>query len=290
MSKRANPTIVGIFVLGAIALVVAAVAVFGSGALFASHPRAVAFFQGSIQGLGVGAPVTLRGVPVGSVKAIVLRLDMRNMTPIIAVYLDFEPKRIEFENRPMAQVDERAPLKNAVAAGLHARLASESLVTGQLLVELDLDPATPTHLAGADPSTVEIPTSLSDIQKLKDVLSQIPVEEIARTALKTLQDIDRVVASPEIERLLKSTVSSVENLNALITGAHDDLGLLLANAVGSLEKTDKVLSDIDGLMGPNSAQRYDIDQSLKNLAAATRSLRAVAEQLDRKPNSLVLGK
>jgi paraquat-inducible protein B len=56
MSKRANPTLVGGFVLGALGLLILAIIVFGSGSLFRERPRAVAFFEGDIQGLSVGAP------------------------------------------------------------------------------------------------------------------------------------------------------------------------------------------------------------------------------------------
>ena len=159
MSKKSNPTLIGGFVLGAVALIVVALAVFGSGKLLGRHPRAVAFFQGNIQGLSVGAPVNLRGVQIGTVTDIQIRLDVNTMQPIIPVYMEFDPNHLRIKGEvTAAEIAGQEPLKRAIANGLHARLATQSLVTGQLAVELDLDPTEPRRLAGADPSTVEIPT------------------------------------------------------------------------------------------------------------------------------------
>jgi paraquat-inducible protein B len=328
MSTKANPTMIGGFVLGAIALTVAAVAIFGSGKFFKHHPRAVAFFQGNIQGLTVGSAVNIRGVEIGSVTAIQLRLDVKTMEPIIPVYMEFDPSRLAvganvFTPQEMAQQE---PLKIAITKGLHARLATQSLVTGQLLVELDLDPEEPRRFTGDDPSTVEIPTSQSDIDKLKKALTQLPLDQIAASALQLLQDTNRLVKSDEIPKLLTSLVSVSENLNSLVAATRDDLPKLIADlreitnstkdaltsakttlttanqllggdvreavrsAIGTLERAQKLLANSDSLIAPNSPQRYDLDQTLRNLTATTRALRVFADGLERRPNSLVMGK
>src|SRR5215472_412005 len=79
--NRSNPKIIGAFVVGAIALAVIAVAVLGSGNLFRKHYKYVLCFSGVLRGLGVGAPVKFRGVPMGSVTAI--RLNLANMPPLL---------------------------------------------------------------------------------------------------------------------------------------------------------------------------------------------------------------
>jgi paraquat-inducible protein B len=328
VSKKANPTIIGGFVLGAIAVVVAAVAVFGSGKFLTRHPRAVAFFQGNIQGLTVGSTVTLRGVEVGAVTAIEMNLDVKTMEPIIPVYMEFDPDRLKIPGGSFTKAELRTqePLKLAIAKGLHARLATQSLVTGQLIVDLTLDPHEHRHFTGADPSTVEIPTTESDIDKLKKALAQLPLEQIATSALQLFEDTDRVVKSDQIPKLLTSLVSVSENLNALVADRREDLPKLVADfrelirstgetmasgktalttanqllvgdvrdavrvAIGTLQKADKVMANTDALIAPNSPERYDIDQTLRNLTATTRALRVFAEGLERRPNSLVVGK
>jgi paraquat-inducible protein B len=328
MSRRANPTVIGGFVLGAIGVVVVGVAVFGGGKFFVHRPRAVTFFQGNIQGLTIGSSVTLRGVQVGSVSDIQLRLNVKTMEPVIPVYIEFDTDRFKARGNAASTEEllEQQPLKTAIANGLHARLASQSLVTGQLLVELDLDPGEPSRLVGADPSTVEIPTSQSDIEKLKKTLTELPLTEIAASAHKLLVDADRVLTSEDIPKLLQSLVGLADRFQTLATDARGELHstgeasretlvtaqkalaemrttLTTANqllttdtreaikaATAALQNAQKTLADANSLVAPNSPQRYDIDQALRNLAATTRSLRVLADELQRRPNAVVMGK
>jgi paraquat-inducible protein B len=335
MSKKANPTIVGAFIIGAVALAVGALVVFGSGSLFHARPRAVAFFQGDIQGLSVGAPVTLRGVPVGTVTDIRIDVNIAEMVPRIPVYLEFDPERLHFTDLKLspAEIRQQGILKAAIDKGLHASLASQSFVTGQLLVNLSLDPNEPSKLVGADPSTVEIPTSLSGIEKIKQTFSQIPLDQIAASLLHTLDGIDHVVTSPEIPALLKSLAAASNNLDTFTTSADKNLGPLVTNlgdtlkaaqktlaaansalsgadgtlkeanrllstdgratftaATDALNRATKLLTDANSLVSTSSAQRYDINEILRNLAATTRSLRSLSAELDRKPNAVLLGK
>jgi len=339
VSRRASPTVIGAFTLGAIALAVAAIAIVGSGKFFTQRTRAVAFFHEDMQGLTVGSPVDLRGVQIGTITDIRIHLNVAKMTPVIPVYMEFNSSRFEFvgDKEVIDSIDARLArqqrLKTAIENGLHARLAIQSLVTGQLVVELDLDPDAPRKFVGADPSTIEIPTSPSDIQQVRSALARLPLEKIAESALRLFDDADRLVASPELPSLLRSLLASANSLDQLLNSAQADLQPLVANvdaAVGSahdtlaeaqsvlreahttlatgdhlmstdahealqagtgaLEKAEKTLSDADGLLAANSAQRYDLDQTLRNLSAASRALRAFSEELERKPNSVVMGK
>lgn len=334
MSRKANPTLIGGFVVGAIALIVIALAVFGSGKFLTYRPRAVAFFKGSIQGLSVGSAVNLRGVQIGTVTDIQLRLDLKTMEPVIPVYMEFDLGHLKMSS-PISEAElaEQRPLKTAIANGLHARLATQSLVTGQLIIELDLDPNEPRQFAGADPSTIEIPTSASDIEKVKSALLQLPLDQIAASALQLLNDADRLVTSADVSKLVHSLTAATDNLDDLLASARSDLGPIVGDinattgasretlaaaqqamtelrttlstanqmlgtdvrgmvkaAIGALQGAEKALNDANALVAPNSPQRYDIDQTLRNLTAATRSLRMFSEGLERRPNSLVVGK
>jgi paraquat-inducible protein B len=332
MSKKANPTLVGGFALGAIALIVLAIVLLGSGSLFRYRPKAVAFFQGNIQGLNVGAPVTLDGVSIGTVTDIKIEVT-RGLVPLIPVYMEFDPERLHFSDAAVADDKNQALLKAAIARGLHARLGSQSLVTGQLLVDLSFDASEEARVVGADPKTVEIPTSLSDIEKLKNVLANIPLDQIASTLLRTLNDIDTVVKSPQIPALLTSLADASKSINELAATTRNELPPLIANvnqtvktasgtlgtanatlnemhntfaianrllntdirgAVDSAQKAvqraDQLLSESSSLVEQSSAQRYDIDQILRNLSATTRSLRSFTDEIDRRPNAVILGK
>jgi paraquat-inducible protein B len=64
----------------------------------------------------------------------------------------------------------------------------------------------------------------------------------------------------------------------------------LKTATEALQKAEKVLADGDSLLDANSPQRYDLNQTLRNLSATSRSLRLFSEQLERRPNAIFLGK
>ena len=125
-------TAVGAFVLGALALGVAAILLFGGAKIFTDKLRVVVYFQDSVAGLVVGAPVTLRGVKVGTVRSMKVYLKLPDLVPVIPVYLEIDPSTVS-----MTKVSPQAgavDVEEAVKAGLRAQLATQSLVTGQLSV------------------------------------------------------------------------------------------------------------------------------------------------------------
>lgn len=335
---KASPTAIGAFTLGAVVLALAALVALGAGDLFTRHMRAVAFFTGDLQGLSAGSPVDFQGVQIGRVSAIEIHLDVATMKPVIPVYIefttDFDVKDLKGKkDRQALSLVRDQRLKIAIENGLHARLATQSLITGQSVIELEFDPNAPRQFVGADPSTIEIPTSPSDMQQLRTALTHLPIDKIAEAALRLLGDADRFIASPELTALLRSlhassdsfgrVMGSVEtglgplaaNVNETLTTARDtlvvaqgalqearttiatgdrvmsnDLRETLKTATEALQKAEKVLADGDSLLATNSPQRYDLDQTLRNLSATSRSLRLFSEQLERRPNAIFLGK
>lgn len=93
MSKAANKTMIGAFVLGAVALAVIAVLIFGSGKFFTTKQYYELYFQGSVQGLDLGSPVMFRGVKIGSVTDVSLQFNPKELTLYIPVTIEIEPDR-----------------------------------------------------------------------------------------------------------------------------------------------------------------------------------------------------
>ena len=247
MSKKANPTVVGGFALGAIALAVLAIVLLGGNSLFRHRPKAVAFFQGNIQGLMVGAPVTLDGVAIGTVTDIKIEVTP-DLVPLIPVYMEFDAERLHFRDVATVGAENEPILKAAIARGLHARLASQSLVTGQLLVDLSFDKNETARVVGADPTTVEIPTALSDMEKLKTALSNIPLNDIAASLLRTLNDIDTVVKSPQISALLTSLTDTSKSINDLASTTCNELPPLIANVNQTVKTASTALNAADATL------------------------------------------
>ena len=169
MSKQANTTAIGAFVVGAIVLVLAGIITFGGGKFFKETKRFVLFFEGSMQGLNKGAPVALRGVRVGSVIEIKVLMDSRDVSPYIPVFIEIEPDRLtEMRGVHLDKFAEEhkglSLLDFLVEKGLRAQLDIQSFVTGQLFVNMDFFPNKPARFVNIDTGYTEIPTVPSSLR------------------------------------------------------------------------------------------------------------------------------
>ena len=137
---KASPAMVGGFVLGGLTLAALAILFFGGMRLFTPTLQAVVFFPSSVAGLAVGAPVTFRGVQVGSVRKIALRLNVADRSSIIPTYIELDADRISWQDDaatgPKSTAEPGIP--RLVQAGLRATLSTPSLVTGQLALHREL--------------------------------------------------------------------------------------------------------------------------------------------------------
>src|SRR5690349_5924191 len=148
MNKKISPALIGAFVIGALALIVIAIVVFGSGRLFRQTRDFVLYFDNSVNGLRIGAPVKIKGVEVGSVKDIRLQLE-RTEEPKIPVIIEIDLEKFTSRGATIAAqtaMDRQALQRVIVERGLRGQLEMESLVTGLLYVSLDFFPGTPIHL------------------------------------------------------------------------------------------------------------------------------------------------
>ena len=145
VSDRANPALVGGFVLGGVFLAVASAVIFGSGQLFRDTKEFISFFDGSVAGLDVGAPVRFRGIDIGAVTRIAVNLpslqrdtgDLR-----IAVVYELDRGLLE-EHGATSRLDDPLDIETILDLGVRAELSTESLVTGRKYIALDLDPTNP---------------------------------------------------------------------------------------------------------------------------------------------------
>ena len=247
MSNKANPAAIGAFVVGAVALAVVAVLVLGSGKLFRHTTRAVCFFTGDVMGLNVGAPVKFKGVDVGSVAEVRLRISEETGVPNADTVKRGVrmPVIIEIDNDKVTQEGatrtlDRGRLKQLIDVGLRAQLVSQSLVTGLLLVKLDFNPdVPPVYVLPPDSNLIEIPTMPTSMQQIQaaaqDVvrrLEQIDIERLVAAATGALEGVQRLAASPA----LQTTV--------------DDLPSVVASAKTTLASLNELLVRVDREQGP----------------------------------------
>ncbi len=227
MSKRANPKLIGAFVVGAVALVVMGVLVLGSlQGLFERPVRVVMLFDGDVNGLNVGAPIAFRGVKLGQVSDFRIRVGSGGK---IAVYGELPPKLLD-EDTVMG-------LREAIKQGLRAQLATQSLLTGQLYVSLKLMPDTPAKLEAADPHTIEIPTVPSTLQEwsaraeeLIAKISNLPLDKMITSATGAMDGIKRLAGSPELHQTIHRADGLMADLQRLAQEAHPLIASLTATS------------------------------------------------------------
>jgi paraquat-inducible protein B len=305
---------VGGFVLGGFALGVAAILLFGGLNLFTTQIRAVAQFPGSVAGLSVGAPVTFRGVTVGSVEGMHVSVELSDLKAIIPVFLDLDPSQITWAQGGAANGS--ANLRRAIEAGLRAQLVSQSLVTGQVGVDLDFRPGAPPHAAAYEGHVIEIPTVASDIQHVKDELVQMNLPGLADHATKALASVQRaadalgVQAVPLAQSALQTAADARATLKSATTAIHAlqenasktiaDLDLLVLasrrqvlssgqNIDRAVTRIETLATALDDAVAPRSPMRGDLEASLRDLAASASSLRLLTRDLQRNPGGTLLG-
>ena len=266
MSKRVNPTTIGAFVLGALAIAVIGILALGGRAWFTRPVTCVMAFDGSVAGLSVGAPVAFRGVPLGTVTHIQLKAG----SSLIAVYVTLDPWRIG--DRPRDTMTKRAVIETiedrVQKRGLRAQLQVQSLITGQLYVGLDYYPDTPVKLTRVDKEDCEIPTlptTLAQFQesfkKVVAEIEQLPLKEIVIAAARTLDGIDKFVQSGEVKKALRAVEVTLGEAQGLVRNLDSKIGPAAVALQATLEQSKRTLDEVgrdvsklvlnvDGQVGP----------------------------------------
>ena len=131
----------------------------------------------------------------------------------IPVYVDIDPSSVEVVGSDM--IKDPFPgygrVQEMVKRGLRAQLATQSVVTGQLMVSLDFFPDKPAKYIGADTRYPEVPTIPTTLEQIGARLEKIPIDEIVDKLNGSLDGINKPINSPEMIQLVKSTAKSVED-------------------------------------------------------------------------------
>ena len=328
MSKQANKTMIGVFVLGAVALFVAAVLVFGGGKFFKKTQKVVMFFDGSVKGLGIGSPVMFRGVKIGSVTDIKLVMDLKDMSVVTPVLVELEPDRwiLIGGERDIAR------LKALIGHGLRAQLQMQSILTGQLMVALDIMPDKPARFVGKVKEYPEIPTVPAPLEELTKTIQNLPLKEIADNLNRTISGLDNLINSPDMKENVKSihvtlaeTRATLKEVQKLVVHVDNKVDPLMADIHGvagdasdALRQSQNTMKAIEGNAGEiaastkksleaadaalrqaektltafsgNSQLVHEVENTLKDLSEASRSIQDFFDYLERHPEALIQGK
>ena len=311
MSIQPNKTLIGAFVVGAVLLGFSAIMIFSSGKFFTEKNKYVLFFDGSVKGLDIGAPVSFKGVTVGSVTDIKLYIANEQFDLKIPIFIEIEPDRItdspSFKKDPRGQTlkEYREELEETgkimqllIDRGLRAQLNTQSMVTGKLLIQLDFHPDTPAKLVGLESDFQEIPTIPSTLDQIVKTIEELPIEEIADNVNSAVKGLDRLINSPEVEETIVSLNSALKEITKLVRNVNGDLQPLtvslkatLATTREALEKTEETITKLgDGFSDKAPIVSYELTQALRELTTAARSLKVLTDYLQQHPESLLRGK
>jgi paraquat-inducible protein B len=285
MSIRGNPAAIGAFVIGAVALLLVALLIWGGTGVFRTKLDYVLFFDSAVTGLTKGSPVMGRGVKIGEVTDIQIRWG----ATLVAVYIALEPQAV----KGTAEAGPRGALERMVREdGLRAQLRMQSFVTGVLYVALDPRPGTPLVLRGLDKGMPELPTIPTDIEvwtakleRFAAKIDQIPLEQIGQSAAETLDGVKKIVQSKETQELLRNANAAIADARTLVQRVDAKIDPLVGRLEGTLAHLDATLDsarqlavDVDHRVDPLATRA---DDTLDAARAAIVDLRPVIENLRR---------
>jgi paraquat-inducible protein B len=308
MSRKANPTWIGAFVLGAVALAVAAVLILGSGRLFTERQTYILYFDDAVTGLSVGAPVIYQGVQIGTVTSVNAVIDFERDAVEVPVTIELVGGRVQVRG---ASVGGGRAVQREIERGLRARLKSQSLITGQLYVDLDYHPDKPAefkHIAPEPPEIPTIPTELAELRRTFESLVQrvqaLPLEDLVGSITSATEGVDRLVNKPELGDAIDQLDGTLAELRRTAATLRKEVGpigestrAMVEDARGAIERLDVALEDLDAtltdartLVQPGSPVQYQLLSTLGELEQAARSVRGLADELSSQPDSILFGK
>ena len=314
MSKKSNPAMIGAFVVGAVALLAAGVALFGGSELFKERVNYVAYFEEQTKGLRVGSNVILNGVRVGYVSEIALLIDEERYETLTRVTLEILPDTYipVRDGIPVARdLRDVIPHEELInKAGMRAQLEIESFVTGQLLVRLDLRPDTPVSMAGVESEYPEIPTIRSDIQELlarmqrwlANIRDNVDVDALAEGVTNALNGIAALTNSPDLHeslaglnefmnsadvqglgsslrRALEDISAAAAEASALFRNANDDIGIVVADLQPVLEGLGETLKSAEATLDAARLQLRGDSEQVYQLQSTLREVEGAAAAL-----------
>jgi paraquat-inducible protein B len=325
MSQRANPTLIGVFVFGAILIAIGAAVFFGSANFFSKKQIYVSYFNQSVSGLQVGSNVKFKGVTIGKVTKVLLGFVGEDQPVYAKVFYEVDESLVvkEFGKVEGGLSNPEVHAKR-VEQGLRARLDFESLISGQLYVSVDFVKvgAAPAvfHHGESEENALEIPVQPSDIEAILANLTKaignlgnvdfLTISKDLQSLILSARDginglnladlgksLDNLVNGPDLKGALGSVKVSFDQLDATLKKLDKELDPISNNLNPTLEEAKKTMAQLqsataqlDKMLSTNSSFRYQLDSALSQIGTAADSLRRLSEFLERNPNSIIFGR
>jgi paraquat-inducible protein B len=262
-------------------------------------------FHGSVRGLAPGAPVEVQGNRIGEVKSVGVEYEPDSNSFVAQVGIVVQPSLFPaaaVHPRTAAEVYDAADA--LVRRGLRAQVSDTQLLGGEAIVTLDIEP-------GASPATLdqsgkppELPAGSTQqeriAQKLQPLIAKLanaPIDQVFAQLQESMAALNQLITGPELRGALEELRGASAELRNVADrlGAHSDT--LIANLNETVRSTNRLidhtgqtLATIDRQVGDRSPLLADIRSLVQQMDGAARSMRLMAEYLERNPNALITGK
>ena len=250
--KRIDPRVIGSFVVGAVILSVAGLLFFGPGGFLAETKNYVVYFDSSVKGLSVGSPVRFRGVKIGQIKEINVRVRPQDFKFYIPVVIEIEPSRFKADGTDQGILDMIKttvkgddPMTSLVKKGLRAQMQLDSLVTGQLYVNLDMLPNTPLVLTGYENEYPELPATTSSLEELTKTFEDIPLKKLTDKLISSAEGFEKLINSPSLHNALAKFDNTTSQLNQLLLNLNEQLLPLADSLKETLLRSQATITNVD---------------------------------------------
>jgi len=280
MSKKANPKLIGAFVIGGLALAVGAVAVFATGRFFQETEEFVVFFDQSVQGLQVGASVGFRGVQVGAVTQVVVEYNLETANLRVPVIFELFAERIQTvgaETRTDAE-QSRVLIEEH---GLRAQLQVQSLVTGQQTIQLDFFPNAPLNYVAGDYGIEEFPAIPSAMAQVQDSLEDIAAgaPELIAEGTRFLQSAGQVIDERN-KTAIANILANVQEVTEALADDDHGVGSILDTTEGLLTNLQEASAAVEEIAESVVEGRENIENAVVQIGNAGEAVTRMADQVN----------
>jgi len=244
----------------------------------------VADFLGNQRGLDAGTAVELDGIEVGEITETHLAYDEHEHTLVTRATFYVDPERVEILDMPKAADTNQHDavqqwIEKLVGDGMRAQVSSGSLLTGTKLVGLDMIANLPKAHLQRDGATVKMPTNAS-----------ADFAAVLQNAQNVLKNLDRATAGPQLGHALQSLDDTLTRLDKVTHDIEPDIKSLIKSLRDTADSAQSTLNTIQGLAGNTAPSGTDLPRMMRELTEAARSVRGLADYLDRHPEALLRGR
>jgi len=256
--------------------------------------KSILYFNESVRGLTLGAPVEFWGIQMGQVIDVKLVFDNQKKMFRIRVVIETEPERFSEAGFIRDDADRKKLVESLLQRGFRAQLKTDNLLTGQQIIIFDFFPdAKPADIVfeGDYPVYPTVPTPMEEIStkfmRILQKIDSLPMEQIGKDLRDTLHGAKQIAESPEILNAIRNLSATLEETRLMVS----DLRTRVTPQINTvLEGARQSLANAEQILNADSPLQVKMNTALEEISGAARALRLLMDYLERHPESLLRGK